>query len=156
MLIASYILLLFILDEWLSYFDLTIVDAKKPAFFSSTEAIRPIEVTASEGLAKPHQVFSGGNHALGEFLWVLHMNYRGPIFRRFHGMPWPPNGSLNVSGSCLTILRCLDYLNIDTVYLYSKQESKLSLRLPFGGHGIPWKRLKIRPQEQFSISLYFM
>ena len=31
------------------------------------------------------------------------------------------------------------------MYLYYKQESKLSLRLPFGGHGIPWKRLKIGP-----------
>ena len=37
----------------------------------------------------------------------------GPIFRRFHDMPWPPNGSLNVSGSCLTLFRCLDCINID-------------------------------------------
>ena len=39
--------------------------------------------------------------------------HRGPIFRRFHGMPWPPNGSLNVRCSCLTMFRCLDYINID-------------------------------------------
>ena len=37
----------------------------------------------------------------------------GPIFRRVHGMPWLPNGSLNVSGSCLTIFRCLYDIKID-------------------------------------------
>ena len=37
----------------------------------------------------------------------------GPIFWRFHGMPWSPNGRLNVSGSCLTIFRCLECINID-------------------------------------------
>jgi len=31
-------------------------------------------------------------------------------------------------------------------YIYNKRESKLSFRLPFGGHGLPWKRLKIGPQ----------
>ena len=40
-----------------------------------------------------------------------------PIFRRFHSMPWPPNGSLNVSGSCLTIFRCLDYIH-KYIYIY--------------------------------------
>ena len=38
----------------------------------------------------------------------------------------------------------MDYINID---LYYKWESKLPFRLPFGGHGILWKRLKIGPQE---------
>ena len=32
-------------------------------------------------------------------------------------MPWPPNGSLNVSGSCLTIFRSVYYINID-IYRY--------------------------------------
>ena len=41
------------------------------------------------------------------------MNTEVPIFRRFHGMPWPPIGSLNISGLCLTIFRCLYYINID-------------------------------------------
>ena len=31
-------------------------------------------------------------------------------------------------------------------YLYTKRESKHLFRLPFGGHGIAWKRLKIGPQ----------
>jgi len=30
------------------------------------------------------------------YLWT----YLWHIFRRFHGLPWPPNGSQNVSGSC--------------------------------------------------------
>ena len=41
----------------------------------------------------------------------------GPIFGGIHGMPWPPNRSLNVSGSCLTIFRCLYYINIDILYV---------------------------------------
>ena len=39
---------------------------------------------------------------------------RGPILGRIHGLPWPPNGSLNVHGSHLTtfIFRFLYYINI--------------------------------------------
>ena len=44
---------------------------------------------------------------------TLFINSWGPIFRRFHCMPWPPNWSLNVSGSCLTIFSCLYYFNLD-------------------------------------------
>ena len=36
-------------------------------------------------------------------------------------------------------------------YLYKKRESKHLFRLPFGGHGIAWKRLKIGPQASTSI-----
>ena len=84
----------------------------------------------------------------------------GPIFRRFHIMPWPQNGSLNVSGSCLTIFRCFYYINIDI--------SILQTGLPFGGNGIPWKhknrasgfkrRFQNERQVQFFyfLYLYFM
>ena len=61
-------------------------------------------------------------------------------------MPWPPNGSLNVHGLCLNIFGSLYYINIDIRYPYNKRESKLSFRLPFVGHDIPWMRPKIRPQ----------
>ena len=51
----------------------------------------------------------------------------GPIFRRYRGVPWPPNGSLNVSGSCPTKFRCLNYINID-MYIYITNGS-LNFRL---------------------------
>ena len=60
-------------------------------------------------------------------------------------MPWPPNGSLNVSGSCLTIFRCL-YKTKKYIYIHNKRETKHSFRLPFVGHDIPWKRIKIGPK----------
>ena len=65
---------------------------------------------------------------------TLLTEYRGPIFRQFHRMPWPPNGSLasqlaengtanncmysrsagrNVNSSCLIIFKCLDYISIE-------------------------------------------
>jgi hypothetical protein len=44
------------------------VDAKKPNFFSSQEAIQRIDVVspATDGGGEiTHQVFSGGNHSIG-------------------------------------------------------------------------------------------
>ena len=37
------------------------------------------------------------------------------------------------------------------IYLYTKRESKHLFRLPFVGHGIPWKRAKIRPLEDSNV-----
>ena len=41
--------------------------------------------------------------------------YWGPIFRRFHGIPWPPNGSLN---KCLDSRLVYTYINIYIKYVY--------------------------------------
>ena len=71
----------------------------------------------------------------------LYETLRGPIFRRSHGMPRPPNGSLNES---LQTPVCNKDISI---FIQSKHRNivrheLLTFRLPFGGHGIPWKRLK--------------
>ena len=62
-----------------------------------------------------------------------------------------PKGRLNVSGSSLTIFRCLYYINID-ISIYHKWESKLSFRLPFGvirSHGFVKKYADTKPDGIF-------
>ena len=62
-----------------------------------------------------------------------------------HGLSWPTNGSLNESLDSRVLYRY--------IYNYKVQTSKysihepLTLRLSFGGHGIPWIRLKIGPLD---------
>ena len=41
-----------------------------------------------------HNIISHIAHSQPNVQRVRWMTARGPIFRRFHGMPWPPNGSL--------------------------------------------------------------
>ena len=49
--------------------------------------------------------------------------YRGPIFRRFHGMHWPPNGSLN---KCLDSRFLYRYIHILYIYLSVYQTGVLT------------------------------
>ena len=67
----------------------------------------------------------------------------GPIFRRFYGLPWLPNGSLNESLDPVCnkdISVCILSKDINIV-----RHELLTFRLPFVGHGIPWKRHKMGP-----------
>ena len=74
----------------------------------STECSAKVNIVGNQ--RTKNTVLKSGMRSLGP--WGI-KDPRGRIFRRIHGMPRPPNGSLNVSGSCLTIFRYLYYVNIE-------------------------------------------
>ena len=85
--------------------------------FDCVTAFWPFEESGLESLFVP---FSLGFSTKSVWLHTT-LDWRIGL-RRFHGMPWTPDGSLSVSGSCLTIFRCVYYM-YKYRYIYIKNES---------------------------------